>query len=145
MPVIDASIAVWAVLPVVAGSKVDILERLEEWHRSGERLVAPMLWLAECTSAVRSAVHAGVITEYEGVRALDDLAGLEVEMVEMDEGMCLKAFRWAGRLGQSRAYDGFYLTLAEQLEMELWTADRRLVNGARQAGVEWVRWAGDDS
>ncbi len=59
MPVIDASLAVWAVLPVVAGKGVDVTERLEEWHRTGERLVAPMLWLAECTSAVSSATHGG--------------------------------------------------------------------------------------
>ena len=143
MPVIDASLAVWVVLPVIAGKGVDVTKRLEEWHREGERLVAPMLWMAECTSAVSSATHAGIISEEEGIRALGDLAGLEVEMAAMDEAMCVEAFGWARRLGQARAYDGFYLALAEQLGMTLWTADRRLVNGARQAGVEWVHWVGE--
>jgi predicted nucleic acid-binding protein len=143
MPVIDASLAVWAVLPVVAGKGVDVTERLEEWHRAGERLVAPMLWWAECTSAVSSATDAGIISEKEGLRALSDLVGLEVDMEVMDEAMCVAAFGWARRLGQKRAYDGFYLALAEQLGMQMWTADRRLANGVRQVGVEWVRWVGE--
>ena len=143
MPVIDASFAIWAILPVVAGSEVDVTKRLEEWHRVGELLVVPMLWMAECTSAVSSATYMGLISEEEGIRALEDLSGLEVETAAMDGAMCVAAFGWAQRLGQRRAYDGFYLALAEQLEMELWTADRRLVNGARQAGVEWVRWVGE--
>ena len=33
--------------------------------------------------------------------------------------------------------------LAEELGAELWTADRRLVNGAHQAGVIWARWIGE--
>lgn len=144
MPVIDASLVVWAVLPVVAGKGVDVTKRLEEWHRADERLVAPMLWMAECTSAVSSATHAGIISEEEGIRALGDIVGLEVEMAAIDEVMCKAAFGWARRLGHARAYDGFYLALAEQLGVGLWTADRRLVNGARQVGVEWVRWVGGE-
>jgi predicted nucleic acid-binding protein len=33
---------------------------------------------------------------------------------------------------------------AEQEGAELWTADKRLANGARQAGVSWVHWIGQD-
>jgi hypothetical protein len=37
------------------------------------------------------------------------------------------------------AYEGFTLALAEGLQCELWTADRRLVQAA---GLPWVRLAG---
>jgi predicted nucleic acid-binding protein len=45
---------------------------------------------------------------------------------------------WASRLEQSKAYDGFYLAAAGQVGAELWTADQRLRNRARQLGVSWV-------
>jgi predicted nucleic acid-binding protein len=39
-------------------------------------------------------------------------------------------------LGQSKAYDGAYLAVAETLRAEFWTADRALV---QRVGVDWVR------
>ena len=53
------------------------------------------------------------------------------------------AFDWATRLRQKSAYDGFYLAAAEQLGIELWTADQALVNNARQVGANWVHWMGE--
>lgn len=56
--------------------------------------------------------------------------------------MCHSAFDWAEKLGQSKAYDSFYLALAETLRAPLWTADRRLANAARQIGISWVHAVG---
>ncbi|MBN1657789.1 MAG: type II toxin-antitoxin system VapC family toxin [Anaerolineae bacterium] len=53
-----------------------------------------------------------------------------------------RALSWADRLGHSKAYDAHYLALAEQEGIEFWTADRRLANGAQQAGAHWVYWIG---
>jgi predicted nucleic acid-binding protein len=56
----------------------------------------------------------------------------------------MAAYEWAERLGQSKAYeayDGFYLALAQRLDVELWTADTRLESRARQIGITWVRTA----
>jgi predicted nucleic acid-binding protein len=139
--VIDANLAVWTVLPVVAGENV--VPRFEAWGRQGVRLAAPMLWLAEATSAIRLAVYSRAVSDQAGQAALDGLFDLEVEAVPLDAQLCRSAFEWAGRLGQARAYDGFYLALAEQLGAEFWTADRRLSNGARQVGAHWVRWVGE--
>jgi predicted nucleic acid-binding protein len=54
-----------------------------------------------------------------------------------------RALRWADRLGHAKAYDAHYLALAEQEGLELWTADRRLSNGAQQAGAHCVHWIGE--
>ena len=54
-----------------------------------------------------------------------------------------RALRWAEVLGHSRAYETHYLALAEQEGIELWTADRRLANGAQQVCAHWVRWIGE--
>ncbi len=48
------------------------------------------------------------------------------------------------RLGQARTYEAQYLALAEKLGVEFWTADQRLVNGARRIGMSWVRWVGEE-
>lgn len=142
--VIDANIAVWAVLPIVASSGMDTLGRIEGWKQEGLRLVAPSLWLPECTSAIRHSVYATLISMDAARTAMSDLFALGVEVIPIGEESCRSALDWAARLGQARAYDGFYMAMAEALGAEFWTADKRLVNGAKQAGVSWVRWIGEN-
>jgi predicted nucleic acid-binding protein len=134
--VVDANLAVWAVVPVAAA--VDAIELFANWRRQGSRLVAPTLWLAECVSAIRRSAHAGAISVEEGRVALEDLLALGVETLPVGGREARAALNWAERLGQAQAYDGFYLALAEELGAEFWTADRRLANGAKQVGVTWV-------
>jgi predicted nucleic acid-binding protein len=139
--VVDANVAMWAILPILSAG--DVLERFDGWWRAGVRLVAPTLWLAECIAAIRGSVYARVISPQEGRVAVGDLFDLGVETAPMDQELCRSAFEWAERLGQARAYDGFYLALAERLGAELWTADGRLARGAQQAGAVWVRGVGE--
>ena len=141
--VIDSSLAVWAVMPVVSATSVNLVERFGEWQSAQHRLVAPTLWLAECTSAIRFAVHRKAALLEEGRDAIEDLFTLGVDIISMDAPLCQAALEWAGRLGQVRAYDGFYLALAERFKAHFWTADRRLANSARQAGADWVHWIGE--
>lgn len=136
MIVIDASVALWAVLPAV--SRFDTLAPITRWRARGVRLTAPGLWLAACASTIRGLVHNGLISLKEGRRVLDDVLLLEVEPRPMTPVQTRAAFTWSTRLGQRRAYDGFYLALAEELQAEFWSADRRLVGSARQIGVTWV-------
>jgi predicted nucleic acid-binding protein len=71
------------------------------------------------------------------------LLSIDIELVSLSDALCRSAFEWALRLGQSRAYDAFYLAVAEAQQVELWTADRRLANGAHQIGALWVHWIGE--
>jgi len=139
--VIDSNLAVWAVLPVLAG--MDVLGRFAEWQRSATRLLAPVLWVAESVSAIRGGLYTRMISIDEGRQAIDDLFALEVQTLPLEVSLCRSALDWAGRIGQGKAYDGFYLALAEELGVEFWTADRRLANGARQAGASWAHWIGE--
>jgi predicted nucleic acid-binding protein len=138
--VIDANLGVWAVLPL---PDAGVLEHLARWRRQDRRLVAPGFWLAEVVSALRRSLHLRVISSNEGEVALEGLLALDVEMIPLDAPMCRAALRWAARLGHSRAYDGFYLALAERLAAELWTGDQRLAHGAQQVGATWVHWIGE--
>jgi predicted nucleic acid-binding protein len=136
--VIDASAAVWLVLPVVA--PVDVTARFAQWAREGRDLLAPALWLAETTSAIRRAASLRNLSAERGRTAIEDLLALGVDVLPMTADHCRAAYRWAERLGQARAYDGFFLALAEERGAELWTADQRLAHASTQLGVTWVHW-----
>ncbi|HEY83643.1 MAG TPA: type II toxin-antitoxin system VapC family toxin [Chloroflexi bacterium] len=139
--VIDSNLAVWAVLPNVAvESTVDLLAN---WHRQRRRIVAPDLWLAEATSVIRRLVFHKVISPAQGKVAIDDLFSLGVETILLDQQLYQNAFEWAEKLQQSKIYDSLYVALAEHLQAELWTADKRLVNGAKQAGIRRAHWVGE--
>lgn len=142
--VVDASISVWAVLPVLQDKNADAAVRFVEWGEIGFTLVAPSWWAAECTTAIRRAVFNKVINESRARQAVSDLFALEIEIVPIDIQLCESALEWAARLKQSRAYDSFYLALAQRLGIDFWTADKRLANAAQQLGLSWVRWVGEN-
>lgn len=136
--VIDANIAVRVILPIEG--KSDVLECLVTWHRSLSKIFAPELLISETVSVIRRGIFDRWITEEEGQVALEDLYRLGVEIIPSDAGICQAALAWAGRLGQSKAYDGFYLAVAERQGAELWTADEKLVNRGKQLNLSWIRW-----
>jgi predicted nucleic acid-binding protein len=136
--VIDANIAVRAILPIEG--KSDVLECMTSWHRSRSKILAPELLVAETVSVIRRGIFDRWITEEEGQVAIEDLYRLGVEIVPSDTGISQAALVWAGRLGQSKAYDGFYLAVAERQGAELWTADEKLVNRGKQLNLPWIRW-----
>lgn len=139
--VTDASVGVWAVLPQWA--PVDVSQHFARWYAQAVRLQAPELWAAEAVSAIRSYVHVRQLTAQEAELAVEDLFALEIELLPMTPDLCRAALGWAERLRQRRAYDVFYLALAEMRGAEFWTADQRLANAARQAGATWTRWIGE--
>jgi len=139
--VIDAGLAVWAVIP--AEAPIDTLRLITGWRRKGVQLLSPSLYLAESTSAIRRLVHGGLLTVEEGTTALADLLDLDVDIIHETSEHCRSAFRWAQRLNQAKAYEGFYLAAAEHANAELWTADKRLARSARNQNINWVHWAGE--
>ena len=139
--VIDANIAIRALIPTEQ-TKIAfaVLERLREEKAS---LYTPHLWFYEVTAGIHKYLHAKVIEQDVAEEAIADAFELNVRMIDETSELCKAASRWATRLQQMVAYDGFYLAVAEQLDAPFWTADKRLANNARQLGVKWVRWIGD--
>jgi predicted nucleic acid-binding protein len=82
-------------------------------------ICAPDILIADVTSVIQQAVYRHWITETEGQVAIEDLFRLDVRIVPSDQGLCSSALAWAGQLGQSKAYDGFYFALTEQVAGEL--------------------------
>lgn len=121
------------------------MQQVAGWRMDRVHLVAPDIWLPEVISVVRQAVYLHLIAPEDGLAAAEDVFRLGVEVIPSDFDLCRRALAWAERLGQSKAYDSFYLALAEQLGAELWTGDVRLRNRAHQLGAGWVRMLNEET
>ncbi len=134
--VIDANIGVWS---IVKGPYLTP-RAIREWFTQQAKIVVPALWVYEVTS---------VVYQYGRQKAVDPRQALSIvldtpdEIVHSDGALAMAALTWAERLGQAKAYDAFYLALAERLGAEFWTGDRRLYNRARQVGADFVRFLGE--
>ena len=138
--VIDANLAVNTVL-----NNSDTI--IKFWEQVEERDItpcAPRLWMSETTSAVRFYLKQKVITNEEALQAIKTIHRLQIETIDEDESICLRALELADLLDQNKAYDAFYLATAENLDAATWTADERLANRCRNdLKLEWVHWIGE--
>jgi predicted nucleic acid-binding protein len=141
--VIDANMVVAIVLPFPYSDQVT--EKMVAWKRAGMELLAPLLLEYEVAAILRKAVAAQWLTTDLAIEAMGEILDLKVRGVAPTAHLHEGALRWAERLGQAKAYDAHYLALAEQEGAELWTADRRLANGAQQAGAHWAHWIGESA
>jgi predicted nucleic acid-binding protein len=136
MVIIDASVAIKAILPnALQGYCRTLVQTFVDVQP-----VAPTLWLYETASAIAKAIHFKQLTEQEGRRALDQIDALGVRLFVPDIELSRNAFDWTLRLKRASAYDSFYLALAQALECDFWTADKRLFNGLTDAHLEWLHW-----
>ncbi len=133
--VIDASFAFKLLLPGPHQKRCQTLAT--QWQSAGYVLCAPALWFYELTSALCKSVRFGHLTRDEGQRALSLAQKLGVQLFLPDDAQTTLAFDWTMRLKRAAANDSFYLSLAQTLHSELWTADKRLVNAA---GVAWAHF-----
>lgn len=50
---------------------------------------------------------------------------------------------WTLKLKRASAYDCYYLVIAEALEAQFWTADRRLFHLLGPEQLDWLHWSGE--
>ena len=133
MPVcIDASFALAWLLPYQRSANVD-----RAWLQllaSGQRLLVPPLFLAECTSVIREACFEGNLTPTRAAEAVAALVELPVTLM-MDRSIYGRALDLATRFQVRRAYDTQYLAAAEIERCELLTVDRSMYQHALELGI----------
>lgn len=124
MSVLDASVVVDAL--VVTGPAGD-LGRNE--LRGLAELQVPGIFTAEVTSALRGLVLRGALSQVRAATALSDLLSTRMLSYPFEP--------FARRVWQLRddltVYDAWYVALAEWLDTELVTADKRLAGAAGRA------------
>lgn len=141
MIVIDAGVAAAAVLDM--GLSEETSRAWDRWRASGVQVFAPLLWLYEVTTAIRKALAIGGLEPDEAEASQTAALSMNVTLVPPDDELCRAALRFAEQLGQTAAYDGFYLAPTSRLPADFWTTDQRLVNAARQAGIRRAHWVGE--
>ena len=117
--VVDANVAVNTITKMN-----DSLSRF--WDRVDREQItpcAPRLWMSETATAIRLRIVHKEMSFDEAEEALRAIHTLRFEILDEDEELSLRALEWAGKLGQSKAYDAFYVALAEKLAVDFWTAD----------------------
>src|SRR3990172_3308306 len=129
MVIIDASVALKAILPnQLQGYCRALVQTFAEVQP-----VATALWVYETTSAISKAVHFEQLTDKEGRQALEQVDALGIRLFVPDIDQNQIAFDWTLRLKRASAYDSFYLALAQALECDFWTSDKRLFNALTDA------------
>lgn len=139
--ILDANIVVALFLPLPFSGQAR--EHIVAWDRTGLELLAPTLFEYEINSVLHRAATTGLLAHREAKKAMQDAKALAVKCVPPSPQLHDRAWYWADRLNQSKTHDAQYVALAELERADFWTADRRLANGARQAGAAWVHWIGE--
>ncbi len=134
--IIDASVAIKAILPNPLEEHCQALVQTFVEVQP----VAPALWVYETTSAISKAVHFKQLTNQEGRKALELVEALRVRLFVPDINQNRIAYDWTHQLNRASAYDSFYLALAQALECDFWTADKRLFNALQKANLKWLHW-----
>jgi predicted nucleic acid-binding protein len=134
--VVDANLFLSQALPLPYSNQT--AAQLEVWKTELAHLLAPILWEYEIATGLRRAVSDYLLTAEEAETTLETFLGLEVETIRPTPELQCRAFQWAAKLEQNKAYDAQYLALAEELGAVFWSADKRLVNRVRQLGINLV-------
>ncbi len=132
--VIDACVAISALMP--GPRQATCRQHLRRCAEDGRQLFAPTLWAYETTSTLNKLHHFGDLTGSEARRALAQLDSFDIRLIAPDGELRQRAFDWSLKLERASAYDSFYLALAQTLDCELWTTDKRL---RRAVAESWVR------
>jgi len=139
--VVDANLCVALIVPLVYSEAT--AKKWHAWEADRASLYAPLLWEYEVVSALRKAVFARWLNSSEAENALQRLFNLGVEVIPPDSELHHSALHWSDRTGQPVAYDGQYIALAEALQAELWTADKRLSKALSSQNLPWLHWIGE--
>jgi predicted nucleic acid-binding protein len=129
MVCLDASLALK--LLVVEDDSARARSLWRSWVTKGIEVVAPGLFVFECASALRRMIVRHDLDEERGRSALELLLTMPVSL-RAPEGLVERAWDLARDLDRPTAYDCFYIGVAELLDIECWTADRRLFNAVHE-------------
>ena len=106
------------------------------WRQEQRKLVAPILLRYEITNVLYRYFLKGLLSEETARFALHSGLVLPITFYQ-DELSHIQACTIAGQFALPAAYDAHYLALAQRLDADFWTADRRLFNAVHEA-LPWV-------
>ncbi|MEA5512317.1 type II toxin-antitoxin system VapC family toxin [Crocosphaera sp. UHCC 0190] len=109
----------------------------QEWQSCNTVIVAPTLIMYEVSNGIYRYQKAGQITQDEAESLLNSALNLGIQFYG-DSNLHQEALKLANLYNLSATYDAHYLALAQRLQVELWTADKRLFNTVSPS-LSWVK------
>ena len=127
--IVDTSLAVkW--VAVESDSHLAILLS-EFWSRARIVVSAPDLMPFEAANALYGKAYWGHVAYDEARDVMANLMAIPI-VYHQSASLHSRAMELAEMLGQNMVYDSFFLALAEFLDCEFWTADKRFYNAAQK-------------
>ena len=117
------------------------LALVDDWADTGVRIFAPHFMLSEATNGLLKKMRRREIGLEEALLFFNRISGISIDFLQ-PVSLSSRALELAHELRQSDVYDSHYLALAESLNCEFWTADRRFYNSANRSHPR-VRWIGE--
>ncbi len=131
---VDANLAVkWYMYEDLHEEAISLLD---ESGRLGTQIIAPDFIFAETGSAIRRAVHRGILSAENGCMAISLMKRADIRRYDVRD-LYDDAWRIAETYSLPTLYDAYYLALAKLRGCDFWTADQRFLNSV--AGLRDVR------
>ncbi|MDX1978141.1 MAG: type II toxin-antitoxin system VapC family toxin [Pseudanabaenaceae cyanobacterium bins.68] len=106
------------------------------WQTENYQVAAPRLVLYEVTNVLHRLTIANQLSEQRCDSLLESVLSLDIAYYSETE-LHGQALAIARRFRLTATYDAHYLALAEYLDCNLWTGDRKLVNSVN---LKWVKY-----
>lgn len=135
---IDASVVLRYVL---MPDDAPIKKVWQAWVSNETNLVAPSLLFYEVTNALYQQEKNKLLSPETIWKSLEFSLDLPITLVN-EKNLHLRAREIAIQYNLPATYDAHYLALAEWMDIELWTADMRLVKAVKSFGLRWVKGIG---
>lgn len=132
---VDASLALKLVLLEDDSDRAEAL--WANWITQDITVIAPYLLAYEVSSVIRNKIYCGKITSEDGDLAFAKVHAQGIVLLHPKE-LAPTAWDLARQFNRPTAYDSQYLALAQILDCELWTADKRLYNAVHDT-LPWVQ------
>jgi predicted nucleic acid-binding protein len=137
--VIDASVVVKVLTAEEFSEQADAL--ITDSIAADRTLVGTPHLVSEVTNALHKKVRLRSITPDEAAQALRQFYELPFFLTSSRE-LYLRALVFAMENRQRQVYDSIYALLAQELDAEFWTDDRRFIEAVVSV-APWVRWIAD--
>ena len=137
--VVDASVAFKVVIEEDFSRHARVLVATN--LASGNSVIAPPHMAGEVINGIYQRLRRNNLLAEEAEQAIGDFLELPIQPTYLPE-LYRQAFLFARTNRLASIYDSLYVTLAQLVDAELWTDDRRLINSV-EGVAPWVRWIGD--
>ena len=110
----------------------------QTWVKDEINLVAPSLLFYEVTNGLYQQQRNKYLSPETIWKTLELSLDLPITLVN-EKNLHLRAREIAMQYKLPATYDAHYLALAEWMDIELWTADMRLVKAVQSFELDWVK------